>query len=101
MRIVYGDLIGGASGDMFAAALLDLGLPLDALKAELKKIPGLTYRLEVGSQKVAAILAARSRVATGKMEPELSWAQVRRMLGQSALEEPIKERALDIFARLA
>ena len=101
MRIVYGDLIGGASGDMFAAALLDLGLPLDALKAELKKIPGLQYRLEVGSKKVGAIRAARFRVATGKKEPERSWAEIRRMLRQSALEEPIKERALDIFARLA
>ena len=101
MRIVYGDLIGGASGDMFAAALLDLGLPLDALKAELKKIPGLKYRLEVGSKKVGAIRAARFRVATGKKEPERSWAEIRRMLRQSALEEPIKERALDIFARLA
>jgi uncharacterized protein (TIGR00299 family) protein len=101
MRIVYGDLIGGASGDMFAAALLDLGLPLDALKAELKKIPGLKYRLEVGSKKVGAIRAARFRVATGKKEPDRSWAEIRRLLHQSALEEPIKDRALDIFARLA
>ncbi len=31
MRIAYGDLIGGVSGDMFVAALLDLGLPLKNL----------------------------------------------------------------------
>jgi hypothetical protein len=101
MRIVYGDLIGGASGDMFAAALLDLGLPLDALKADLKKIPGLKYRLELGRRKVGAIRAVRFRVATGKKEPDRSWAEIRRLLRQSALEEPIKDRALDIFARLA
>jgi len=101
MRIVYGDLIGGASGDMFAAALLDLGLPLDTLKAELKKLPGLKYRLEVGSKKVGAMRAARFRVVTGKTEPERSWAEIRRMLRQSALEDAAKERALDIFARLA
>ncbi|HEX2387197.1 MAG TPA: nickel pincer cofactor biosynthesis protein LarC [Candidatus Binatia bacterium] len=101
MRIVYGDLIGGASGDMFAAALLDLGLPLAALKAELKKIPGLKYRLEVGGKKVGAIRAARFRVVTAKKEPDRSWAEIRRLLRQSALEEPIKERALDIFTRLA
>jgi uncharacterized protein (TIGR00299 family) protein len=101
MKIVYGDLIGGASGDMFAAALLDLGLPLAALKAELKKIPGLKYRLEVGGKKVGAIRAARFRVVTAKKEPDRSWAEIRRLLRQSALEEPIKERALDIFTRLA
>ncbi|HEY1372189.1 MAG TPA: nickel pincer cofactor biosynthesis protein LarC [Candidatus Binatia bacterium] len=101
MRIVYGDLIGGASGDMFAAALLDLGLPRDALKAELKKLPGLKYRLEVGSKKIGAIRAARFRVVTGKKDPERSWAEIRRMLCQSALEDTVKERALDIFARLA
>src|SRR5581483_11159475 len=101
MKIVYGDLIGGASGDMFAAALLDLGLPLDALKAELKKIPGLKYRLELGSKKIGAIRAARFRVVAGRQEPERSWAEIRRMLRQSALEEPVKESALDIFERLA
>ena len=47
MRIAYGDLIGGVSGDMFVGALLDVGLPLERLKSELKKLPGLNYRLEV------------------------------------------------------
>jgi uncharacterized protein (DUF111 family) len=39
MRIAYGDLIGGISGDMFVGAMLDAGLPLNKLKSELKKIP--------------------------------------------------------------
>ena len=101
MRIVYGDLIGGASGDMFVAALLDLGLPLDVLKSELKKIPGLKYRLEVGRKKVGAIRATRFRVRPGNKEPERAWAEIRRLLQQSALEKAIKERAIEIFARLA
>ena len=45
MQIAYVDLIGGASGDMFVAALLDLGLPLERLESELKKFPSLKYRL--------------------------------------------------------
>ncbi|HEX2386421.1 MAG TPA: nickel pincer cofactor biosynthesis protein LarC, partial [Candidatus Binatia bacterium] len=101
MRIVYGDLIGGASGDMFAAALVDLGLPLDALKAELRKIPGLRYRLELQGKKVGAIRAAHFRVVTAKKEPERSWVVIRRLIQQSALSAAIKERAIDIFARLA
>src|SRR4051812_3503853 len=101
MRIVYGDLIGGASGDMFVAALLDLGLPLDTLKSELKKIPGLKYRLEIGSKKLHAIRATRFRVLTAEKEPARSWAEIRRMIRQSALENAIKERAVEIFVRLA
>src|SRR5689334_11059022 len=101
MRIIYGDLIGGASGDMFAAALLDLGLPLAALKAELKKIPGLKFRLELGDKKVGAMHAKRFKVITAKKEPERSWADIRRLIRQSALADAVKERALDIFARLA
>lgn len=101
MKIVYGDLIGGVSGDMFAAALVDLGLPLGALKAELKKIPGLKFRLELGDKKVGAIHAKRFEVVTAKNDPERSWADIGRLIRQSALADAVKERALDIFARLA
>jgi pyridinium-3,5-bisthiocarboxylic acid mononucleotide nickel chelatase len=101
MRIVYGDLIGGASGDMFVAALLDLGLPLESLKSELKKIPSLRYRLEVGTKRLDAIRATRFRVLTGKKEPERAWAEIRRLIAGSALDVEVKERAGEIFARLA
>ena len=62
MRVIYGDLIGGISGDMFVGALLDLGLELDKLKSELKKLPGLNYRLEVTKKPVYGIRATRFRV---------------------------------------
>jgi pyridinium-3,5-bisthiocarboxylic acid mononucleotide nickel chelatase len=101
MRIAYGDLIGGASGDMFVAALLDLGLPLDTLKLELKKIPSLEYRLEVGAKRIHAIRATRFRVRTQKKEPERRWAEIRRLIYKSPLEPPVKERGVEIFARLA
>jgi uncharacterized protein (TIGR00299 family) protein len=101
MRIVYGDLIGGASGDMFVAALLDLGLPLATLKSELKKIPSLEYRLDAGTKKLGAIRAARFRVITGKKEPERAWSEIRRLINGSSLAPEVKERAVEIFARLA
>ncbi len=40
MRIAYLDLIGGLSGDMFLAALLDAGLPEKELAELLCRIPG-------------------------------------------------------------
>ena len=57
MKIAYGDLIGGISGDMFVAALIDLGLPLAKLKAELKKIPTLTFALKTAKKSVHAVRA--------------------------------------------
>jgi hypothetical protein len=101
MKIAYGDLIGGASGDMFAGAFLDLGLPLQTLKSELKKIPSLKYRLEVGTKKNHAIRATRFRVLSGGQEPERTWGQIRRLIDGSSLEPEIRERGLKIFSRLA
>ena len=101
MRIAYGDLIGGVSGDMFVGALLDAGLPLGKLKSELKKLPGLSYRLEATKKTVHAIRATRFRVICGKKEPERSWKEIREMIRQSGLQPDVKEKGLAIFRRLA
>ena len=39
MRVVYFDCPSGAAGDMIMAALVDAGAPLEALRAELRKLP--------------------------------------------------------------
>ncbi|HEX7226239.1 MAG TPA: nickel insertion protein, partial [Candidatus Binatia bacterium] len=62
MRIAYGDLIGGISGDMFVAALLDLGLSLEVLSRELRKIPTLEFELNVGKRTVHSIAATQFQV---------------------------------------
>jgi len=101
MRIAYGDLIGGVSGDMFVGALLDVGLPLERLKSELKKLPGLNYRLEVTKKTVYGIRATRFRVVCAKREPERPWKEIRDLIRQSALDPEVKEKGLKIFTRLA
>jgi len=37
MKIAYADCFSGISGDMFLAALLDAGLPLERLRSDLAK----------------------------------------------------------------
>src|SRR3990167_7312080 len=101
MRIAYGDLIGGISGDMFVGALLDLGLELNKLKSELKKLSGLDYRIEVTKKTVYGIRATRFRVVCGKREPERPWKEIRDMIRQSALDPEVKEKGLKLFTRLA
>jgi len=101
MRIAYGDLIGGISGDMFVGAMLDLGLSLDKLKSELKKIPTLRYTLTVSKKTVHSIRATRFQVVCRDKEPERSWKQIRRLIAGSSLRPKVKEAGIDIFSRLA
>lgn len=101
MRIAYGDLIGGVSGDMFVAALLDAGLSLARLKSELKKIPVLRFSLKTSKKTVHGIRAVRFEVICGKNDPARSWNQIRLMIRQSKLHPGVKDTALKIFARLA
>lgn len=101
MKIAYGDLIGGISGDMFVGAMLDLGLPLSTLKAELKKIPTLQYTLTVSKKTVHSIRATRFHVVCPNQESARSWKQIRTLISGSRLRPKVKETGLDIFSRLA
>jgi len=101
MRIAYGDLIGGISGDMFVGAMLDLGLPLNRLKSELKKIPTLNYRLEVAKKTIHSIGATRFHVICPDQEAGRSWKQIQTLINRSSLPPAVKETGIKIFARLA
>lgn len=101
MRIAYFDLISGLSGDMTVGALLHLGLPRGKLERELKKLPGLKYRLEVSKKFVNGIQATRFRVRAEESGAGRSWKVIRKIIKRSSLESDVKDRGLDIFARLA
>ena len=101
MRIAYGDLIGGVSGDMFVAALLDLGVPLATLKAELKKIPTLKFDLKVTRKTAHSIRATQFHVICPKQEPPRAWREILRLLQNSRLSAAVKETGIAIFTRLA
>jgi len=101
MGIAYADMISGISGDMVVAALLDLGLPAEKLKAELKKIPRLHYRIEITKRATHGIQATRFHVVTPQRQPERTWSEIRSLIERSSLEPEVKERGLKIFRRLA
>ncbi|HEY2921154.1 MAG TPA: nickel pincer cofactor biosynthesis protein LarC [Candidatus Binatia bacterium] len=101
MRIAYGDLIGGVSGDMFVAALLDLGLSLNKLKSELRKIPTLNFDLKAAKKTAHSIRATQFRVICARKETPRSWKQIRDLIERSKLDSQIKKMGTDIFTRLA
>ena len=101
MRLAYGDLIGGISGDMFVAAMIDLGLPLGKLRAELKTIPTLKFALRTSKNSVHAVRATRFQVICPRQEAPRSWPQIRGLIGRSKLSPEIKATSIEIFAQLA
>ena len=101
MRIAYGDLIGGVSGDMFVGALLDLGLPFDRLKVELKKVPTLQFDIRSRKKTIQSLRASQFQVTCPKHEAPRSWKQIRDLIKRSKLDARIKSISSEIFAALA
>jgi uncharacterized protein (TIGR00299 family) protein len=59
MKILYLDLVSGIAGDMFIAALLDLGLDASRLERELKKLKLDGYHLHISRQRKSSIAGVK------------------------------------------
>ena len=59
MKILYLDLFSGIAGDMFIAALLDLGVDARKLERELKKLPLAGYHLHIRRGEKSAIAGVK------------------------------------------
>ncbi|HWP60184.1 MAG TPA: nickel pincer cofactor biosynthesis protein LarC [Candidatus Acidoferrales bacterium] len=101
MRIAYGDLISGISGDMFVAALLDAGVSLPALRAGLKRIDSLDFRLKVTQKTVHGVRATHFQVLRPAAEKDRTWKEIQLLIRRSSLPALVKERSLEVFRRLA
>jgi uncharacterized protein (TIGR00299 family) protein len=101
-RILYLDLQAGIAGDMFVAALLDLGVSLSELRAGLD---GLGFGpLPVSVQRVmrGAFAAAHFVVEPpGPDAPHRSHAEIVRVIQAAPLAPRVRRRALAVFQRLA
>lgn len=105
MRIAYLDCIGGISGNMCLGALLDAGLPLDSLEAELRKLPLDDYQLRVESVKRgplgATLVEVVERELTHHKHEHRSWTQIKELILTSSLSPSVKSKSLAVFERLA
>lgn len=112
--ILYFDPFAGISGDMTIGALLDAGLALRDLEAELAKIALTGYTLVAQKVLRAGIAATKFDVM---IEPEAhhhhsqhehvhaqghgrAFSEIRRLIETSALSTWVKENALRAFTRL-
>jgi uncharacterized protein (TIGR00299 family) protein len=102
MKILYFDCFSGVSGDMTLAALLDLGLPLEKLQEDLKKLGLTNYSLEVRPGSRSGIGALGLEVKVGSHEEHhRHFSDIRELITRSSLDPGVKEMSLAIFQRLA
>jgi uncharacterized protein (TIGR00299 family) protein len=103
MKTLYLDCQAGISGDMTVAALLDLGVPLEHLQAELAKagLPEGSYSLAIQQTERHHLAALKFDVAVHDRQPHRRYGDIDAMIAASRLADGVKETARRIFRRLA
>ncbi len=103
MKLLYLDCFAGISGDMLLGALVDLGVPEDALRAELAKLklPGYTISTRrVAKQHISATKFDCIEQAAIRQHHHRGYTEIAGMIAGSGLPENVKRRALSVFRRL-
>jgi len=102
MKILYFDCFAGIAGDMTVAALLELGLPLDTLRAGLAALPFSGYTLESAPVQRHGIAGTSFKVLlTGADQPHRHYSGIAAMIEAAPLNPRVKELSQRIFRRLA
>lgn len=102
MRIAFLDCFSGISGDMLLGAMVDAGLPLDLLRAEVAALPVSGYRLEATAVTRAGIAATKVDVALDDTpQPHRRLRDVLDVIEGASLTPADKDTITRIFRRLA
>ncbi len=101
MKIAYFDCFAGASGDMILGALLNAGLSLDALRAELGKLPLTGYEITAQRAHRGPIAGTQVTVQIASSQSQRrSLAEILSLISNSSLSEETREQSSAIFQRL-
>jgi len=123
VKTLYLDLNSGISGDMFIAALIDLGVDARQLEGELKKLRLDGYHLHVSRGRKASLEGVKFDVHLASAhdhgaEPHAhehphphthphphehgrDFAQIRQLIMASLLSDWVKQKAVAVFGRIA
>ena len=98
---VWVDASSGASGDMLLGALAGAGVPVDALQDAIDRVAPEPVSLRVEQVIRNGFAATRCHVEVADSSEHRSWADIQKMLADSALDQEVRALALRVFARLA
>ena len=100
--ILYFDIIGGISGDMTLASLLDLGVPKEIFLQELNKLNmDNEFEIEIDYKYENGIKGTKVNVITKEQHCHRNLIDVYDIIDNSRLNNNIKERAKEIFMIVA
>lgn len=101
MKIAYFDCFSGISGDMCLGALLANGLSLEELIAGLKGLALEGWELKVKEVKQQGVTAVDVQVQVHDHHHHRHLEDILRVINDSPLPVPVREKATAIFRRLA
>ena len=97
----YFDCFSGISGDMTLGALLDLGVPLEWLEEQLRRVPLNEFDIVVSPVQRHGIQAASVQVNILDDKTSRNYSDIRDLIENSPLSDTVKSTSLAIFKRLA
>ena len=100
MRVAHFDCFSGMSGDMVLGAVIDAGVPADAIRTALDSL-GLPITLEIEKGRKGGFAATSVRVEAPEEETQRHLPDVEEVLGRGKLTDRQRDLALRIFRRLA
>ena len=99
-KLAYFDGFSGASGDMVLGALVDAGLELARLEAELRKLPLSGWAIAAEKVKRGALQATHVKVSSTETHHHRGLGKIESLIGEAKLSPRATELAVRIFRRL-
>lgn len=100
MRVAHFDCFSGISGDMVLGAVIDAGVPAEAIRAALDSL-GLPIKLEVERVKRCGFAATKATVEAADQEDYRFLPDVEAILAKGTLTLKQRELATTIFRKVA
>jgi uncharacterized protein (TIGR00299 family) protein len=101
-RHAWIDASAGVAGYMLLGALLDAGAGIEAVQAAIDTVAPGSVRISTTEVTRAGLRARKANVEvlTGS-PPRRTWMSIRALLAEAGLPEPVRDRAVAVFTRLA
>jgi uncharacterized protein (TIGR00299 family) protein len=101
VKIAYFDCFAGAGGDMIVAAMLDAGLDVEFLKAQLATLGLKNLDIKISQTKRAGLRALSFLPVVHKEHNHRNLKDITNIITQSKISENAKKTAITVFEKIA